>query len=154
MKELPLNRNNPCAFIQPFLVFHFKGDDSIVEWKIDVNGEIDKYIRNWSVVDAALYPRSRKIQRELNLPGVFNWLSQATPLLKQMMKELSKQNREVDRVYEYTGSAGPTHILRNGALFERVSIHREARTTPPALCSPWPDIKDYIPQILGKARSV
>lgn len=111
--KLPLNDQNPSPFIQPFLVLGFReGDHSgRLTWHIDIGGEITKYLQV-DECSVRIRPGSGMLA-----DGIV-WM---TPLLQQLIADLAQNSLTVETVGSYNGSAGPSHILRHGALFERVS---------------------------------
>lgn len=123
MKTIELSKidaNNPSPFVQPFLVLRFKEADEKgwkMSWFVDVNGEIGKYLVIDSDVCARVNPDdpSDKMMR-----GGLIWM---TALLRQLIDDLAKNGLHVEHVGSYgpRASGGPSHILRNGVLFERIS---------------------------------
>jgi len=144
-KHLSFNPNNPSPLVQPFLVLHFRGDRCSHEWFIDVDGKIDLYLKNYTAVRDAL--------RKNRLYGPVNWMSQATDLLQAMMQELAAKNRIVNRVSAYEGLAGANYILRNGQFFKWIDVGLE-HLPKDAPMTQWPDIADYLPQILAVKEDV
>lgn len=147
-KHLTINPNNPSPTMQPYLVLHFQGDNCAKEWFIDVEGKIDLYLKNYTSIMST--KRQLPLAAKRHLPGVFNWMTQATPLLQEMMRELASMNRVVNRVSAYEGSCGTNYVLRNGQFFKwfdpRLDIlPKDVRITE------WPDIAKYIPTILGNS---
>ena len=122
-----LSTENPTPFQQPFLVLHFRNKR---EWYIDVNGQIDNYLNNYTAVREAYLALTHKERDAKGIPDMpcnilsdgSDWQSQATPLLQGMLDGLKKHGWTVDQIYAYEGSAGPSHVLMNGAIFERVYI--------------------------------
>ena len=106
-QELPLDEGNPVPFKQPFLILRFADDDS-GSWEIDVDGKIDLYL-NGERADCFNHT---------------DLAHDATELLNTMIQELRERGREVVFVGRYRGSAGPSHVLRHGAFFERMKIRR------------------------------
>jgi hypothetical protein len=149
MKELKLDGNNPCPFVQPFLELHFK-DDGGKSWHIDVNGQIDDYLKDYKRVYEALGQMTEKDPRTSLACVHFNWMSQATPLLQSVVQQLTETGWHIDCACGYVGLAGPSHILRNGAFFERVSIKRQEES-PVVTKKESNDIADFLPQIFGEA---
>ena len=105
-KHLTLNPNNPSPTVRPFLTLHFVGDNDGNEWFVDVDGKIDLYLTNYSNNHAAYLAKARQ---GMKLPAVVNWLSQATPLLRGMLGELTKRNRIADRIYADSAARDHAH---------------------------------------------
>lgn len=112
--KLPLSPKNPIRFKQPFLCIAFTTatQPEIIHenvWYIDVDGRIDKYL-------------TRK----------GDWFSpegkNPKPLLIELCKMLASNGMKVVHFGTYNGSGGPTHILRCGALFHRMSSQFERGT--------------------------
>ena len=82
--ELTLNSNNPSPFVQPYIVLHFRGDASATEWYVDVNGQIDLYIENWTLIKQT--QQALDLEMLGSLPRHFNWQSQATALFREMIR--------------------------------------------------------------------
>jgi hypothetical protein len=101
-----LNGDNPGPFQQPLLVFHTNTHGC---WYVDVEGSVRKYL-------SADEPGTTYHQLNIN---------HATPLLKELCRRLRSQGISVHQVATYTGSAGPSHILKHGVFFERMSIGAE-----------------------------
>lgn len=110
-KELPLQNDNPSPFKQPFLVITFKDrkiHGNVADgWHVDVDGQIEKYLEGFT-------------ERTLEWCPPFNKMDRATPLLRSILEYFAGRGMEIIRVATYAGSAGPSHILRNGAFFERM----------------------------------
>ena len=85
-----LDPNSPSPFMQPFLVLVF-GDNASDEWYIDVDGKVDLYVQE----------------------------KHPTPLLAELCSLIHSRGLTVKQFWLYEGSAGPTHIFRNGAIFRR-----------------------------------
>jgi hypothetical protein len=127
--ELNLDPNNPSPFVQPFLVLHFENNHT---WYVDVGGEIDRYVDNYSqlrekfdTVDKALegdYRKREKLGIPLVLADPMDWKALGTQLLVSMVQGLESFGHKIKAVTIYDGSAGPTHILRNGAFFARLDL--------------------------------
>ena len=113
--KMPLSNENPSPFIQPFLVLGFeeKEGDWKMTWHVDVGGEIWKYL-HIDELSAYVRPDSNLLKGG----NVF-----MTSLLRQLIDDLAKNNLHVERVGAYGpgASGGPSHYLRNGAFFERIS---------------------------------
>lgn len=151
MKELKLDHNNPSPFKQPFLVLHFKGDSSATEWLVDVDGKIDLYIKDYTHIKQLWKNLDDNDPRKGGFIVAWNWQSQATPFFQEIIAELVKFDAIVNRVHIYEGSAGPSHILRNGAFFRRVDM--EQHPFKPKKRVPfdkWPDVAKYLPKLLGE----
>jgi hypothetical protein len=125
MDLFKLNSENPSPFKQPFLVLYFGNGNW---WTIDVDGEIDKYLNRYSDVKKILLALSDEEKKRLGVPWEIckvlgeasDWRSQATPLLNEMLRQIREHTGLAPlRIYAYEGSAGPNHILRQGALFKR-----------------------------------
>lgn len=125
----------PGPFEQPFLVLQFRNESrpykgSAMSWMIDIGGEISLYLNNYEQALKAYEAMSYEEKQEKKVwVGIvasegFNWLSQATPLLQSMIASLKGQGYLVIHVSVYQGSAGPSHILRCGAIFERMDTSR------------------------------
>ncbi len=109
MIEFKLNKENPCPFVQPFLMLTLKQknrDGSNIVWHIDVNGEMEKYL----------------IGGDPHEGSHVNLIANATDLLKEMIGQLAENGMHVARASTYTGSAGPSFVLRNGALFRCTNL--------------------------------
>jgi len=109
----------------PLLLIGFKPDslhpDEGYEWQIDVDGEISLYIQDG---DRLTYGAGRVVtEKKLGLI-THDLLHLATPLMKSMIQQLKINGRKVDRIGMYTGSIGPSHLLRGHILFQRISISR------------------------------
>jgi hypothetical protein len=116
---------NPKPFTQPFLVLAFdKADRSHMTWAIDVGGKIDEYIANFQKFYQGLLKTLEEDprQRKMGSMEVTNFRSQATPRLEEILAKLATYNLRVDLVTAYVGSGGPSHVLMNGALFERIYL--------------------------------
>lgn len=96
-----LNPISPGPFQQPFLILHTTTHEY---WHVDVGGLIDKYFD---------VPEPGTTTGQLNT-------DHASPLLKDLCKRLRTQGISVHKVSTYTGSAGPSHILKNGVFFKRM----------------------------------
>ncbi len=177
MDILTLNSESPFAFRQPFLVLYFGNagrDFKSPLWYIEVGGGIDRYLKDYMAVrDAylALTPAGRKAR---GLPGMpcniigdaSDWKSQATPLLSGILARFENLGFPVKRVFGYEGSGGPSHVLVNGALFQRMDVeefqedvHRrrtegEAGEAEAAgVQAAEMDVANLIPKILGPAAA-
>ena len=112
----PLNPDSPCPFKQPFLVINFgregnKMSDGVEVadgWHVDVDGQIEKYISGYT--------------RSLDFAPPANNIDHATPLMLGLLGYFMSRGKKVLSITGYVGSAGPSHILRNGAFFERMSL--------------------------------
>jgi hypothetical protein len=102
--DLPLCTKSPSPFKKPFLVLHLSpGLDEKDSMVIDVDGRINLYIHG--------------------LLGGDDRTSDATPLMKKLAQELKARNIPVYGIsINKDPSAHPTHILRNGVLFKRMSF--------------------------------
>ena len=105
-------------FKQPFLVLYTNdtgaqsGDGS---WYVDVNGEVSRY------VDLERFEKTLPEglgMREIGLRE-HDLRETTTPVLKKLARELAENGIFIEAVGLYSGSAGPSHILRNGAVFSR-----------------------------------
>lgn len=106
LTELPLNSDNPSPFKQPFLVLGFQsGWESDERWHVDVDGRIDLYIRG--------EPSEQS--------GVNRW-EDATDLMLTICAAFEANGHPISSIGTCVGSGGPSHVLRNGAFFERISI--------------------------------
>ena len=105
LKELPLDKSNPSPFKQPFLVLIFDGDwKAGGQWFVEVDGRIELYIRG-----------------EITASFTNRW-KDATELMRDIGEQFEAHGRPISSVGTYVGSGGPSHVLRNGAFFERASI--------------------------------
>jgi hypothetical protein len=123
MKEMELEKENPIPFVQPFLVLGFEDRQSVNDMRIDVNGEMDLYIDRYSEITSAY--ENFPISKRMKLPSIscLSFINFTTPKLLRIIKALDKDdNLKIQFVNWYEGSAGPNYILRNGALFKRISI--------------------------------
>jgi hypothetical protein len=104
----------------------FEFDDLILkEWYIDVEGKIELYIENWCKIQEAIQYSIEvlPIQESIGINAQYcNWINLATPLLRSMLTRLADVGRPVSVIRYYQGSAGPSHILKNGILFERSNL--------------------------------
>lgn len=113
----PLDPNNPSPFKQPFLVINFgwgknglsNGQQVADGWHVDVNGQIEKYIDGCN-------------PRTLEFAPPANNIDKATPLMRALLAFFWSRGRKVKSITTYIGTAGPSHILRNGAFFERMNL--------------------------------
>lgn len=113
---LPLNPNNPCPFKQPFLVINFGREGNKLSdgteigsgWHVDVDGQFEKYIEGYT--------------KSINFAPPANNIDRATPLMCELLANLMRAGKEALSITGYVGSAGPSHILRNGVFFERMSL--------------------------------
>ncbi len=112
--KVTLNAENPSPFVQPFLVLRFREKEKGHEifWHIDVGGEIDKYLYIEGDVCAEV------VEGSTILKGGIIFMK---PLLEKLIGELANSGLHVERVGSYVGSAGPSHIMRQGAIFKRIS---------------------------------
>ena len=126
MIELKLDAGNPVPFIQPFLIFEFTDITTPRDWHIDVAGKINLYLedagRILEVFNSIPIESRSKQGLPYSLGENVNWMSLATPLLRDMLHTLAIHYLHVERVSIYEGSAGPSHILRNGAIFQRMGL--------------------------------
>lgn len=92
-----LTHDNPSPFRQPYLVLRVRRGKRArwVDWWIDVDSQIHLYIRPWRP-------------------------EEPTELLLELCRLLTSHGYVVGKYNSYVGSAGPSHILRNGALFRRM----------------------------------
>jgi hypothetical protein len=107
-EEFAMDKDNPSPFVQPFLLIRFRqmvlhGLNS--GWFVDIDGKVNLYIKECAHV---------RIEEHAN------YLEQATPLLQAMVEEFLLHGWDVTHVGIYKGSVGPTHVLRNGAIFKRI----------------------------------
>ncbi len=125
MQELPLDKAYGGFFTQPFLSLSFV-DGS--RWHVDVGGDLDPYLIGYSRIRTLYECLSDEEKFKKGMFAIFgdgvNWLSRATPLLIQLVKRLAEINPyyTVKSVCSYTGSAGPSFILRQGAFFKRFDL--------------------------------
>jgi hypothetical protein len=112
-QEPPTSRDNPAPFKQPFLVISFKDQKihgNVADgWHVEVDGQIQKYFEGFT-------------ERTLEWAPPFNSMHRATPLLKSIVEYFASRGMEVASVATYAGSAGPSHILRNGKFFQRMKF--------------------------------
>lgn len=111
-KEMPMDSDNPSPFKQPFLFIRFGPNEYNGRgygWYVDVDGKIGLYLKDPKTTGSEV-----------------NRMSDATDLMKDIVSQLAKQGKVVSSIGTYKGSAGPTHILRNGALFRRVCLNDPA----------------------------
>jgi len=78
---------------------------------VDIGGEITKYLH--------FDERTARIKPDSNM--IYGGVIFMTPLLRQLIDNLAENGLCVEYVGSAQGSAGPTHMLRNGAFFERIS---------------------------------
>lgn len=103
---LEMNPRNPSPFIQPFLYLKVKKNNGIYEvWWVDVGGKVKKYIN------------CKRIRHD----ETTNYLGQTTKLMEEIMASFRELGHEIAHLGSYTGTAGPSHILRNGAFFKRMA---------------------------------
>lgn len=126
--QLTMDPQNPVPFAYPLLVIHWEGGKA---WHIDVRGKIDQYLANYSVAYTNYKAMSSEQRQEKGIDSTIiseggNWLSQATPLLKEMLAEFSKYDMKVWSVHTYRGCGGPSHVLLNGAIFKRITLNEVA----------------------------
>lgn len=105
-RELEMDPENPCPFVQPFLFISFRNESLREPWSLDVDGKIEKYIDGETAIEAREH----------------NYLAQATPLLQAIIGEFLLHGWEIVRVGVDKESTGPTHVLRNGAIFKRIDL--------------------------------
>lgn len=107
-----MDEGNPSPFKQPFLVISFKDrkvhKDIADGWHVDVDGQLEKYIEGYEHTIAFAPPANR--------------LDRATPLMRSIVEYFASRGMEIRAIAGYRGSAGPSHILRNGAFFERMKF--------------------------------
>lgn len=121
--ELPMNPENPSPFEQPFLVLRFGESLNETEWwHVDVDGMIERYIHGGLKATGSHVDRTHD----------------ATDHMLDMMKEFERRGIPIRFIGTYNGSAGHTHVLRNGAFFKRmklvedsVSVENSKPSTPP-----------------------
>ena len=149
-----IDSNNPAPFTQPFLVIHFRNGKM---WHIDVGGRIDTYLNNFTAVKKAVVGLSDEEMKKKGIPWFgsvigecSDWRSQATPLFQSMLDRLKEFGYVADRANSYEGSAGPSHVLLHGALFERMKVADidNAPKEPPEKKEN-NDVAQYIPALLG-----
>lgn len=121
-----MDKQNPRPFKQPFLVIRFEG---LEEWYIDIGGEIDLYLHRYTAFRESFETLTDKEREAKGIPWigavfgeVSDWTSQATPLLQTMLARLKEVGWTACQVWDYVGSAGPSHVLLNGAIFKRVNV--------------------------------
>lgn len=111
-KEMPLEDGNPCPFVQPFLVLAFKGEKKgqpdYEQWHVDVNGQVGLYLA---------------LPEGANRGSHIDYTEHATGLMKQVIQEFVQYGLRIVHISVYNGSAGPSHILRNGAIFKRLFLN-------------------------------
>ncbi|MFA6295298.1 MAG: hypothetical protein WC666_02640 [Candidatus Paceibacterota bacterium] len=96
---LELDNGNPTPFKQPFLCLKLKRRRN--GWYVDVDGMLDLYVTHDH---------------------------KPTPLLIKLCARLRDCGYIVTHFGTYKGSAGPSHILRAGYLFVRMSDKLEPRS--------------------------
>src|SRR3989338_11102279 len=101
-----MESDNPSPFKQPFLVLHLSPKQDCNEWTIDVDGKIDLYLNNFKNITGSGTDRSKD----------------ATQLMKEVARQLKARGVLVYRISMYKGSGGPSHILRNGGVFQRIGF--------------------------------
>ena len=99
-----LNPNGPLPFRQPLLVFGLTPDPSVHEWYVEVDGQIELYLKG------GYREEGSEIDRKAD----------ATPLLKALARKLKQQGVSIHHVVVYKGSGGPSHVLRGGIFFSRM----------------------------------
>jgi hypothetical protein len=151
--EFEMNSANPKPFAQPFLVLGFqREDEGHVEWRIDVAGQIDLYLRDFTAIYEAyrsMDPQKRLATLPLSIQEVATFRSLATPLLESMIRKLEDLGIRVDQVSTYEGTAGSSHVLLNGALFQRVNLSN-LDIVPRRRPHIFPDISQFLPVIMGE----
>lgn len=112
--KLPMNVENPLPFIQPFLVLAFSENQEMKrnKWYVEVGGQISRYLAIDGDVCAGVNPDSNMLT---------GGLIAMTALLRKLIDDLAKNGLHVERVGSYGGSGGPSHYLRQGMFFERIS---------------------------------
>jgi hypothetical protein len=109
-KELPLDPKNPCPFKQPFLTIRFRHDalnGQSCGWFLDVDGDVEKYVRK---------------KKDGHQGEITDYRDQATPALEQLIDAFARHGWPIVHVGLYEGSGGPSHVLRNGAIFKRINL--------------------------------
>jgi len=91
--QAQMDPRNPSPFKQPFLALEVQNKENEEEWLIDVDGEVGKYVES----------------------------EKPTEMLLALCEMMESVGYKVSHFRTYTGGSGPSHILRNGALFERMS---------------------------------
>ena len=122
MNELKMDRNNPCPFVQPYLVLIYGRADSDDKLVIDVDGKIEEYISDLAKLRDELKKAEEKAQDQQFIWLEINLIEEATPKLNEMIQELRKYGCPIWMVTTYAGSCGPDFVLRNGALFRRIGL--------------------------------
>ncbi len=115
--ELPLDQDNPSPFKQPFLYIQFEkreGEDFPQEWRIDVDGQIEKYINGYEKGNFEFRSDAQNIHR-------------ATPLMTSIVDYFNRRGMTIYSISTYCGSAGASHVLRNGAFFTRTYFGPEPK---------------------------
>lgn len=150
-----LNEQNPAPFRQPFLVIHFRSGK---HWFIDVGGQIDNYLNRYTAIREAFMALSDEEKKQKGIPWsscnvigeASDWRSQATPLFRTMLDQLKELGWTADRVNVYNGSAGPSHVLLHGAIFERLQVKDITEAPKEPAHNPHDiDVAQYIPALLG-----
>lgn len=120
-----LSHDNPSPFRQPFLVLRVRRGKrgKQVDWWIDVDSQVHEYFPPWKP-------------------------EEPTKRLLELCRLLASRGYIVEKYKSYIGSAGPSHILRNGALFKRMSDEFERHEDPD------PDgeaVKGFTPPVYDQA---
>lgn len=104
-----LRPENPSPFRQPFLILKIRrGEGEAAKWDtwhIDVDSQVHEYVRPWA-------------------------LQEPTERLLALCRLLASRGYVVEKYGSYIGSAGPSHILRHGALFKRMGDEFERHDDP------------------------
>ncbi len=108
--DLGIEVGFPSGVKYPLLVLRgverVKGkDEPRVLW-IEVDGKVDLFITQGGMKKAKY--------------GHINVINYARAKFKRMLKRLGEYMYLIDEVNIYTGSGGPSHILRNGILHVRM----------------------------------
>lgn len=113
-----VKRGFPSGFQYPFLVLRGyvitgkkKGYDGVMR-------EAHEKIVFWIEVDGKVHLFLSK--KGLEKKEWENAISNARRPLKYMLKKLREQKIVIEHVNAYTGSGGPSHLLRSGILFQRI----------------------------------
>jgi hypothetical protein len=113
IEKLELSETNPAPFVQPFLVLHIEDGEA---WLVDVDGKVNLYLDRKGLVGL-----KKKFYNEGGY-GIGDGLGKhATKKMKDLIKGLRTHGYLVGRVGVHRGSGSPTHILRNGAFFKRMT---------------------------------
>ncbi len=121
--EFTRDDTSPGQIMDPLLLIGFKPDavhPDGYEWQIDVEGKIGLYILKG---ESLTYHDGKVVTEQKYGLITHDFLHLATPFMRSIVEQLKKNGRKVKAIGMYTGSFGPSHILRQGILFQRVGIN-------------------------------